>query len=1094
MKAARSSTSRSVVACPDAKDNDIGIGPQQLVRVECADGVNKLGIIHVKRHSTTVTFDDGKKYHGDAWEVHNVDSDLESDGTLLKWQKRNFDPIPVSHEQHYIRKVTDTAHLSLTAYEKRIVRTIGHCSNEAKAEAYDMSPALFSSEIDKILLDRASKQNILRLIELTAGKASYVKTCVEVGAETNVLTALAHFVGKIIAAECSPWNKAHSKASKSTARSKGMANPIRGSLILDQMKQGPLCPFQRMRDWNMPALSVMLTTAAMSDYRNTNKLSKGSFGVNILLQSVKDRSEWPRARKRAEKVVTAASIVHASTSNDLRLVGPAGHAVQRGMKLMLDAKGGASDDTLALLAREGITPSGPQLRTGLYDAHSALDPNDIRSVRMEGMVDINVHVADNVDWAHQHCVSMATIKVGEMLRDEHSVFRERFRSGFPSLKMSMARDLLATEEDDRVGQDIIDGQNINALYMAFLFLVRKRVGKREQPQCPDPGKNRAMQPPAAVVGSREGGGERVVSPTPADTTDESVTKGKEATCAPQQLEEEIGQAEEEAGRVVSPTPSAATNSNSRDGSACTTPESAGSRKVQQSETEIGTEEKGGDMLVSPDPSAAIKQAASAEWQCPKEPAVTEATHKLARKVDQALERGGRVVSPTPRGVIGLDAMGEVRRDKLSCHLNHRPDALSASKTRKIGQSFQLEPEGTQATPGRMDKGVESTGRQQKGRHLPKKRGRDPRLKRSSAIVVNRKKIRYLHEDLGGRHQLPAPTTICTGVVENLSSKSSEATTTVLEATKRTISGFSEDPQAHVSDQEFATTVYTTVLRSIGANFKGSDQQVGLQNFAPSIIPMFGPGHALKNVVSSMHAFHSWLFNDCMTAMGYTPGSPKRRKIESASNIRRGLRVTFTITESYRTACAERFLTESGSREVVELADGKRVSPLSVLNEYFSQTDAANLKTRVVLDPMKRARVIRYSDAVSAVARGFQSFMQEKENDPGREPFGSTGFHSSVHTDEFLDESSVRIPVGVVEDHAYIFHLPLKTKYGVEGLVSRCKRRGIYDIAHGRSQRVLAARLYEYCASGGDEEGKNAIGREAAAKITVDDRYKRSQCA
>lgn len=144
-----------------------------------------------------------------------------------------------------------------------------------------------------------------------------------------------------------------------------------------------------------------------------------------------------------------------------------------------------------------------------------------------------------------------------------------------------------------------------------------------------------------------------------------------------------------------------------------------------------------------------------------------------------------------------------------------------------------------------------------------------------------------------------------------------------------------------------------------------------------------------------------------------------------------------------------------------------------------------MRPRVVLDPMKHPRVMCVSDSSAALAKDFQKFVHSKENDSSRKRHGPTGYHTSVFNGEFLDESVVRIPVGVQDEHAHIFCLPLKNKCGVKGVQSWCKKLGLCNIAPGTSHRVLASRLYTYFAAGEGDEG-----RTAAARCVEDDRCKR----
>jgi hypothetical protein len=127
-----------------------------------------------------------------------------------------------------------------------------------------------------------------------------------------------------------------------------------------------------------------------------------------------------------------------------------------------------------------------------------------------------------------------------------------------------------------------------------------------------------------------------------------------------------------------------------------------------------------------------------------------------------------------------------------------------------------------------------------------------------------------------------------------------------------------------------------------------------------------------------------------------------------------------------------------------------------------------------------------SEETSLLAMDFQKYVISQDNAPTGKRHGTTGYHESIFTGDFLDESAVRIPINVSDHLAYIFRLPLKNQYGEEGLVSRCKRLGLYDIAPGTSKRVLAARLYVYHDKGGGEEGL-----AAAKQCKEDDRYKRA---
>lgn len=325
-----------------------------LVEVMCTDDSVKVGIIVQVKHLVTCRLEGGSIYEGPGMTIHNVDEGLSSDGTILQWQRINKDELPADQYKSRLKRYDEkTADLSL--YEKEVYRTISHCKNENDAGAYQLPTADMSSSLDRTLLDPANSNSLIRIVQSITKKASFSKICDTVGAEMNVVTAIASLLGRIVSSELSKWN-GDQRTSASTGRwSKGMPNKERGKVILNQLKQSVENPFERLRAFGVPVLSVFLTTVATCNFKPNAPPHQGAFWPCLLL----DRSKLSQAVKRVGKSVGALSLMHTSTGNDQRLTGPGFDSIGRGFKLDFVAKGGTSDSTLASLSKDGLTPRWP---------------------------------------------------------------------------------------------------------------------------------------------------------------------------------------------------------------------------------------------------------------------------------------------------------------------------------------------------------------------------------------------------------------------------------------------------------------------------------------------------------------------------------------------------------------------------------------------------------------------------------------------------------------------------------------------------------------------------------------------------------------
>ena len=285
-----------------------------LVYVVCADGRTEIGIVDACLTFTTCRMDSGVTVDGPALRIHSVNDDLCSDGKILKWQKCNHDELPHTEYKHRLKKCTkEEAGRSL--YEMRIRRALSHCVNETAASRLGLDPEELNAPLDELLLSPDSKYNLLLLLNKLGGKASFAKICEEVGSPKNALSLIAFLNAKRCAVEVAQWNEESDEATKIRA-TKGMPNKARGEKILQRLQRDCQDPFKTLEEFNCPSLAVFLTTLAMYNFNPKANPNQGCFNPLLLLNN----KNKPQAMKRAKKVVSAASLIHTSTSNDQRFL------------------------------------------------------------------------------------------------------------------------------------------------------------------------------------------------------------------------------------------------------------------------------------------------------------------------------------------------------------------------------------------------------------------------------------------------------------------------------------------------------------------------------------------------------------------------------------------------------------------------------------------------------------------------------------------------------------------------------------------------------------------------------------------------------
>lgn len=412
----------------DADSEAYSVG--DIVQVSCTSGDVRMGVVERVNPNSLVRASNGRTTEGLSLCIHNIDYEtFQSDGTILQWNGSNFDELPETEFAHRLKNVNEEER-NMTQYEYRIRRTINHCINESSADNYGLDGATLDTPLDELLLGESSK-NLLSTLRKCGGKAAYVEICDRIGAPKNAVTLISYLNGKLCSSEIGQWNSESQEASQ-VARSRGMANRARGKQILDSLSSTSDDPFKQLQSYNCPGLSVFLATVSSSSYNKHAKPTQGCFSPNLFVQRRKNGGEV-QLKKRMRKVVSAMSVVHNSTSNDVRLTGPGSAAVARTFDLVLGAKGGASDETLAQLAADGLVPDGRLSRDIIYDVHAAIDVNNARTLTGNGMVDATANAGDNVDWDNEHCIAVATVKIGEIPKAEYDEFvREFFRSNTTS--------------------------------------------------------------------------------------------------------------------------------------------------------------------------------------------------------------------------------------------------------------------------------------------------------------------------------------------------------------------------------------------------------------------------------------------------------------------------------------------------------------------------------------------------------------------------------------------------------------------------------------------------------------------------------------
>ena len=392
--------------------------------------------------------------HGDGtYKIRVVIKDEEVEWVVPRTiNDYNFDPIP-SHSADPKYKLSnyimgrDECMDGLTDVERKLFRCLKYHTGST---IDDEQMAYEQDIIGKSLLDEdpnstTSMRNLVHSLMVNQNVIDVVKIATG-EKKCSAQFALAYFIGQMCGIELS-----ESTVSKEDIDPKGLLDQIGSNDNVD-------CP-----------ISQTFLLSAMSARTHKTKV----FDPNGQLYDHRRKNIFldpEKLKARMSKLRTALAAIHSSQSDQPPVSGPAFALLAHGIRLMIDMRG-TSDRLLDRLAEEGICRPARVLRVWIQKLAKAVDPVNPRSPPLPGQSHVLCWTFDNADYHLFHRV-VSVIPVGNVLlgiesEDETNYLNANFMKG-PLGKISevAAEDLIATEEEDKIAQDVIDTQNALAILTA----------------------------------------------------------------------------------------------------------------------------------------------------------------------------------------------------------------------------------------------------------------------------------------------------------------------------------------------------------------------------------------------------------------------------------------------------------------------------------------------------------------------------------------------------------------------------------------------------------------------------------------------------